>query len=280
MINYRTQDNGGVVHRERRLAGSGRHRLPPHSRRRRPGQRLPRPCPHRHPAPSADPGARPDRPTSPSDHAAPAAELAPSRRARRPVHRYPHPTTRSLTSTNHPPSRSDRRQHSGDKLGRPATPAHPPPNTMITKPTTTKSDHPRSVGGSKISVPRDRNGSFEPKIVPKRARRLGQIDEMILVIGVDVEGRKHALGCWIAEAEGAKFWLSVLTQLRSRGLRDILICCCDGLSAPGDWWAHALRPRQRADDVAGHGAGYRVDPVRTRDRVTAPVAGLGNPGEP
>jgi putative transposase len=158
-----------------------------------------------------------------------------------------------------------------------------------------------------IEVPRDRNGSFEPKIVPKHARRLGQIDEMILslyargmttrdieahlrevygvnasrelisnvtdvvtdeielwrnrpvdevypivyidgirirvrdkgavtvkvahlVIGVDIEGRKHALGVWIAEAEGAKFWLSVLTELRNRGLRDILICCCDGLS--------------------------------------------------
>ena len=158
-----------------------------------------------------------------------------------------------------------------------------------------------------IEVPRDRKGSFEPKIVPKHARRVGQIDEMMLslyargmttrdieahlrevygvnasrelisnvtevvadeielwrnrpvdevypivyidgiriqvrdkgavtvkvahlVIGVDVEGRKHALGCWIAEAEGAKFWLSVLTELRNRGLRDILICCCDGLS--------------------------------------------------
>ncbi len=45
-----------------------------------------------------------------------------------------------------------------------------------------------------------------------------------------MEGRKHALGVWIAEAEGAKFWLSVLTELRNRGLRDILICCCDGLS--------------------------------------------------
>lgn len=164
-----------------------------------------------------------------------------------------------------------------------------------------------SNGPVTLSVPRDRNGSFEPRIVPKRVRRLGQIDEMILslyargmttrdieahlrevygvevsrelvsnvtevvadevelwrnrpvdevypivyidgirirvrdkgavtvkvahlVIGVDVEGRKHALGCWIAEAEGAKFWLSVLTGLRNRGLRDILICCCDGLS--------------------------------------------------
>jgi transposase-like protein len=132
-----------------------------------------------------------------------------------------------------------------------------------------------------IAVPRDRNGEFEPRIVPKRARRVGQIDELILslyarglstrdieahlrevyglqasrelisnvtdvvadeieiwrnrpvdevypivyidgirikvrdkgavtvkvahlVIGVDVDGRKHALGCWIAEAEGAK----------------------------------------------------------------------------
>ena len=158
-----------------------------------------------------------------------------------------------------------------------------------------------------INIPRDRNGVFEPRIVPKRARRLGQIDEMILslyargmttrdieahlrevygvhasrelisnvtdvvadevelwrnrpvdevypivyidgirirvrdqgavtvkvahlVIGVDVEGRKHALGVWIGEAEGAKFWCSVLTELRNRGLRDILICCCDGLS--------------------------------------------------
>jgi putative transposase len=149
-----------------------------------------------------------------------------------------------------------------------------------------------------ITVPRDRNGEFEPRIVPKRSRRVGQIDEIVLscyargmstrdieahllevygvaasrelvsnitdvvtdeieiwrsrpvdevypivyvdgirikvrdkgavtvksahlVIGVDVEGRKHALGCWIAEAEGAKFWHSVLTQLRNRGLRDI-----------------------------------------------------------
>src|SRR5436190_8423517 len=162
-----------------------------------------------------------------------------------------------------------------------------------------------------INVPRDRNGTFEPKIVPKKARRLGQVDEMVLslysrglttrdieahllevygvkasrelisnitdvvadeieiwrnrpvdevypivyidgirikvrdkgvvtaktahlVIGVDVEGRKHCLGCWIADAEGAKFWHSVLTQLRNRGLRDILIACCDGLTGLPD----------------------------------------------
>jgi putative transposase len=162
-----------------------------------------------------------------------------------------------------------------------------------------------------ISVPRDRNGSFEPVIVPKRARRLGNLNTAILslysrgmttrdieehlrevygtevsrelisnitdvvvdeikewqtraldevypilyidgirlrikdngvvttkvaylAIGVDVEGRKHALGCWIQDTEGAKFWAKVLSDLRNRGVRDILICCCDGLTGLPD----------------------------------------------
>jgi len=162
-----------------------------------------------------------------------------------------------------------------------------------------------------LHVPRDRNGSFEPQIVPKRARRIGQIDEMILslysrgmttrdiqdhlaevygveaspaliskitdvvtdeitlwqnrpvdevypivyvdairvrvrdkgavtqkaahlVVGVDTDGRKHVLGIWIDETESAKFWNQVLTQLRNRGLKDILILCCDGLTGLPD----------------------------------------------
>jgi len=166
-------------------------------------------------------------------------------------------------------------------------------------------------GPVEIRVPRDRQGSFEPRIVPKHARRLGNINEMILslysrgmttrdieahllevygveasrelisnvtdvvadeiklwqarpldevypivyvdglrlkikdnglvaaktaylVIGVDVEGRKQALGCWIADSEGAKFWQKVLTDLRNRGVRDILIACCDGLTGLPD----------------------------------------------
>jgi putative transposase len=159
----------------------------------------------------------------------------------------------------------------------------------------------------RIQVPRDRNGSFSPQVVPKGRRRLGQIDDMILslyargmttrdikahlaevygaevspelvskvtdvvaeeitawqnrpteavypivyidaivikirdggqvvnkaahlVIGVDVDGFKHVLGIWLQAAEGAKFWLSVLTELRHRGLHDALIVCCDGLT--------------------------------------------------
>lgn len=168
-----------------------------------------------------------------------------------------------------------------------------------------------TAGPVSIQVPRDRNGSFEPVIVPKRARRIGQVDEMILslysrgmttrdiqdhlaevygvaaspaliskitdvvvdeitlwqnrpvdevypivyvdairvrvrdkgavslkaahlVVGVDVDGRKHVLGIWIDETESAKFWNQVLTQLRNRGLKDILILCCDGLTGLPD----------------------------------------------
>ena len=166
-------------------------------------------------------------------------------------------------------------------------------------------------GPVEIDVPRDRNGSFEPVIVPKRARRIGNIDDMILslysrgmttrdieahlrevygvnasrelisnitdvvvdeikawqsrpldevypilyvdgirirvkdngvvttktaylAIGVDVDGRKHALGCWIQDTEGAKFWQKVLTDLRNRGVKDVLVACCDGLTGLPD----------------------------------------------
>jgi putative transposase len=168
-----------------------------------------------------------------------------------------------------------------------------------------------TAGPVQIVVPRDRDGSFAPQIVPKRQRRLGQLDEAILslyargmttrdirdhlrevydtqvshetvanvtdvvadevrnwqnrpvddvypivyvdairikirdsgtvankaahlVVGVDVDGFKHILGIWIQENEGAKFWLRVLTDLRQRGLRDVLIVCCDGLSGLPD----------------------------------------------
>jgi putative transposase len=168
-----------------------------------------------------------------------------------------------------------------------------------------------TAGPVRVVVPRDRNGSFEPQIVPKRKRRIGQIDDMILslysrgmttrdiqdhlaevygvnaspalvskitdvvadeitlwqnrpvddvypivyvdairvrvrdkgavtmkaahlVVGVDVDGRKHVLGIWIDDTESAKFWNQVLTQLRNRGLKDILILCCDGLTGLPD----------------------------------------------
>ncbi|EDV2803264.1 IS256 family transposase [Salmonella enterica subsp. diarizonae] len=52
---------------------------------------------------------------------------------------------------------------------------------------------------------------------------------VFLALGINTEGQKELLGMWLAENEGAKFWLSVLTELKNRGLRDILIACVDGL---------------------------------------------------
>src|SRR3989441_4722237 len=45
-----------------------------------------------------------------------------------------------------------------------------------------------------------------------------------------MEGQKELLGMWIAQTEGAKFWLSVLTELQNRGVKDIFIACVDGLT--------------------------------------------------
>jgi len=166
-------------------------------------------------------------------------------------------------------------------------------------------------GPVRIAVPRDRNSTFEPKIVTKGQRRLGQVDDMILSLyargmttrdiqahlaevygadvspaliskvtdvvaeeitawqtrpldsfyaivyidalmvkvrdggtvdnkaaylatGVDIDGYKHVLGIWLAASEGAKFWASVLAELRNRGVRDVLFVCCDGLSGITD----------------------------------------------
>lgn len=52
---------------------------------------------------------------------------------------------------------------------------------------------------------------------------------LYLALGVDLNGHKDLPGIWVSENEGAKFWLSVLTDLRSRGVDDILIACVDGL---------------------------------------------------
>lgn len=168
------------------------------------------------------------------------------------------------------------------------------------------------VGSIDLDVARDRNGTFEPRIVPKGATRLGGFNDRIialysrgmtvrdirahlaeiydvdvspdlisrvteavwdeleewrnrpldpvypilyidalnvkvrdgivqnrpayLAVGVDLDGRKHVLGIWIGdtEGEGAKFWLGVLTELRNRGLGDVLIVCCDGLKGLPD----------------------------------------------
>ena len=158
-----------------------------------------------------------------------------------------------------------------------------------------------------IDVPRDRNGEFEPQIIPKHQTRLplfndkiitlyakgmstrdiaatllelygvevsptliSQVTEQVmetvrewqsrplddvypivyldcivvkirqdkrvinkaiyLALGINMEGQKELLGLWLSENEGAKFWLSVLTELQQRGLKDVFIASVDGLT--------------------------------------------------
>jgi putative transposase len=161
-------------------------------------------------------------------------------------------------------------------------------------------------GSVEIEVPRDRNGTYDPKIVPKHERRFAGFDQKILSmyargmttrdiqghleeaygvevsptlisevtdavleevrswqsrplepiypivyldalmvkmrhegrvenravfvgIGVTLEGNKEVLGLWTNATEGSKFWLQILTEIRTRGVQDILIACVDGL---------------------------------------------------
>jgi len=164
-----------------------------------------------------------------------------------------------------------------------------------------------SVGDVELAIPRDRNGTFTPRLVPTGSRRLSQLDEMIIslyaggmtvrdiehhlaatvgtelsretiskivdeiadevlawqrrpleafypvvyldalvvkvrdgghvrnkaahiAVGVDMDGIKHVLGIWVQHTEGAKFWAAVCAELANRGVRDVLIVCCDGLT--------------------------------------------------
>lgn len=64
-----------------------------------------------------------------------------------------------------------------------------------------------------------------------KIRDAGQVvnKSIYLALGINMEGDKELLGLWIEKNEGAKFWLSVLTELQNRGIKDIFIVCVDGL---------------------------------------------------
>ena len=53
---------------------------------------------------------------------------------------------------------------------------------------------------------------------------------LYVALAINWEGRKEVLGLWLANTEGAKFWMSVLTDIKNRGVEDILIACMDGLT--------------------------------------------------
>lgn len=192
--------------------------------------------------------------------------------------------------------------HLGYEKGAPDASAHPNSRNGTTPKTVAT-----QVGDVDLAVPRDREGSFTPRLVPKGSRRLGGLDEMIIslyaggmtvrdisyhleatlgtelshdtisnitdavaeeiltwqqrpldalypviyldaiivkvrdgahvtnraahiAVGVDIDGVKHVLGIWLQTSEGAKFWAGVCADLANRGIRDVLIVCCDGLT--------------------------------------------------
>ena len=163
------------------------------------------------------------------------------------------------------------------------------------------------IGDVELAIPRDRQGTFSPMLVPTGVRRLDGLDAMIIslyaggmtirdighhlastvgtelshetiskivdavsdevlawqqrpldalypvvyldaiivkvrdgghvrnkaahiAVGVDFDGIKHVLGIWVQTTEGAKFWASVCAELANRGVKDVLIVCCDGLT--------------------------------------------------
>ena len=76
-----------------------------------------------------------------------------------------------------------------------------------------------TTGPVTIQVPRDRDGTFTPVIVPKRHRRLTHL-----------RGHRRDLGRRAGTGgEGVKFWMSVLTDIKNRGVTDTFILVCDGL---------------------------------------------------
>lgn len=66
-------------------------------------------------------------------------------------------------------------------------------------------------------------------VVRSRASGAVQNKHVYLALGVNQQGEKEILGLWMSENEGARFWLSIMTELKNRGLQDIFIACTDGL---------------------------------------------------
>jgi putative transposase len=82
-----------------------------------------------------------------------------------------------------------------------------------------------------------------------------------LALGVTVEGDRDVLGLWFQETEGAKFWMQVLTELKQRGVADILICCVDGLKGFPEA-IEAIFPHTVVQTCIVHYADVRVMPIR------------------
>jgi transposase-like protein len=85
-----------------------------------------------------------------------------------------------------------------------------------------------------------------------------------VALGVDLQGHKELLGLWLGQSEGAKFWLSCLTDLKNRGLRDIFVACIDGLSGFAEA-IHAAYPETKVQLCIVHLVRAALRYVSTQD---------------
>ncbi len=86
-----------------------------------------------------------------------------------------------------------------------------------------------------------------------------------LALGINLQGEKELLGMWIAETEGAKFWLSVFNELKSRGLEDCFIACVDGLKGLPEA-IEAVYPQTRVQMCIVHQVRNSLKYVSWKDR--------------
>ena len=96
-----------------------------------------------------------------------------------------------------------------------------------------------------------------------------------LVLGINIEGHKERLGMWVSENEGAKFWLSVLTDLQNRGVEHILIACVDGLKGFPDA-INTVYPEAKIQLCIVHMVGHSMKLVPWKDykAVTADLKSI------
>jgi len=91
-----------------------------------------------------------------------------------------------------------------------------------------------------------------------------------LAIGVNLDGERDVLGMWFQKTEGAKFWLQVLTDLKTRGVQDVLVCCVDGLTGFPEA-IEAVYPKAWVQTCIVHAirAALRFVPYKDKKKVAA-----------
>jgi len=92
-----------------------------------------------------------------------------------------------------------------------------------------------------------------------------------VALGVRLDGQKEVLGLWIEQTEGAKFWLRVMTELKNRGLEDVLIAVVDGLKGFPDAIT-AVFPETQVQTCIVHLIRNSLDFVSYKDRRTVAAA--------